>query len=82
MAEPRPVGRPAWLGVDLGTQSVRAVVVGEDGTPLGTGSVPLSSRRSDGRHEQDPETWWDAVAGATRQALDAAGPVTVRGLAC
>ncbi|MGH3730319.1 MAG: FGGY-family carbohydrate kinase [Micromonosporaceae bacterium] len=82
MGQPRRAGRPAWLGIDLGTQSVRAAVIADDGTRLGTGSVPLTSHRTDGRHEQQPETWWQATAGACRQALTAAGPVTVRGLAC
>ena len=72
-----------WMGVDLGTQSVRAVLAAEDGTVLGTGAAPLRSQRwPDGRHEQDPETWWTAVATACRQALAAAGPVDVGGVAC
>lgn len=73
----------AWMGVDLGTQSVRAVLVADDGAVLGAGAAPLQSRRwPDGRHEQNPEAWWTAVAAASRQALDAAGPVDVGGVAC
>lgn len=81
------MGRPdldrrAWLGVDIGTTGVRAVLVADDGAVLGTGTASLESRRwPDGRHEQDPEQWWDAVAAATRQAL--AGPAAgVAGVAC
>ncbi|MER6343034.1 FGGY-family carbohydrate kinase [Streptomyces sp. NPDC001595] len=60
-----------WLGIDLGTQSVRALVVTADGTVLGSGAVPVGGRRDGVRHEQDPRTWWTAVCGAARQALRA-----------
>ncbi|MEU0455092.1 hypothetical protein ABZ322_19165 [Streptomyces sp. NPDC006129] len=33
-----------WLGIDLGTQSVRALLVTADGTVLGSGSAPLTGR--------------------------------------
>lgn len=94
----------AWLGVDLGTQSVRAVLVGGPdaagpggggglggaggsgggaGAVLGRGTAPLRSRRwADGRHEQDPESWWTAVADAIRQALAENGAVEIDGIAC
>src|SRR5919197_4795090 len=73
----------AWFGVDLGTQSVRAVLVDDTGDLLGRGRARLSSHRwPDGRHEQGPESWWTAAADATRQALAEAGPVAVDGLAC
>ena len=45
----------AWLGLDLGTQSVRAIVVSGTGETLGVGSHKLTSRRDGPRHEQDPE---------------------------
>jgi len=81
------MGRPdldrrAWLGVDIGTTGVRAVLVADDGAVLGTGTASLESRRwPDGRHEQDPEQWWEAVAAATRQAL-AGTPAGVAAVAC
>jgi sugar (pentulose or hexulose) kinase len=55
------VAGPAWIGVDLGTQSVRAVLVHADGTVLARAARPLTSRRDGARHEQDPQTWLDAV---------------------
>jgi len=83
MREARPTSRRAWMGVDIGTQSVRVLLVDESGAVLGRGSVPLPSRRfDDGRHEQDPETWWNGFAEACQEALAAAGPVEVAGLAC
>ncbi|WP_020496276.1 FGGY-family carbohydrate kinase [Sciscionella marina] len=46
-----------WLGVDLGTQSARAVAVDEDGTQLAVGSAPLHGEREGARHVQDPAHW-------------------------
>ncbi len=54
----------AWVGIDLGTQSVRALAVAQDGTPLGVTSRPLRSTREGTRHEQDPASWWAAAADA------------------
>jgi sugar (pentulose or hexulose) kinase len=59
----------AWLGLDLGTQSVRAMAVSGSGETLAVGSHKLTSRRDGSRHEQDPEEWWRAVAAASRAAL-------------
>ncbi|GGW80087.1 FGGY-family carbohydrate kinase [Streptomyces lomondensis] len=71
-----------WLGVDLGTQSVRVLLVTADGTVLGSGSAPLSGRREGVRHEQDPVRWWQALCTASRAALGSAPPGTpVGGLA-
>src|SRR5215203_2793228 len=73
---------PLTIGIDLGTQSVRVVLVQEDGTVTSSGSAPLSSKRYDEvRHEQDPETWWVAVAQATREAGRDLGDTEVAGLA-
>ncbi|MCI3269615.1 FGGY-family carbohydrate kinase [Streptomyces cylindrosporus] len=68
-----------YLGIDLGTQSVRALLVTADGTVLGRGSAPLTGRREGNRHEQDPGDWWAGVCTASRQALK--GPHRPRGLA-
>ncbi|MFF8727339.1 FGGY-family carbohydrate kinase [Streptomyces sp. NPDC015171] len=60
----------AWLGVDLGTQGVRALLVAADGEVLGSGSAPLrNGHRAGVRHEQDPAEWWTAVCAACRTAL-------------
>ncbi|WP_330457846.1 FGGY family carbohydrate kinase [Streptomyces sp. NBC_00820] len=60
----------AWLGIDLGTQGVRALLVTADGTVVGSGSAPLRRDRREGaRHEQDPGEWWEAVCVACRGAL-------------
>ncbi|MEU8104984.1 FGGY family carbohydrate kinase [Nonomuraea muscovyensis] len=70
-----------WIGVDLGTQSVRAMAVADDGRVLGAASRPLTSHRDGPRHEQDPEQWWRELAAATREALHDVPPSRVRGVA-
>lgn len=75
-------GPDAWMGVDVGTQGVRALVVTGDGTVLGRGSSPLTGVRDGDRHEQDPGDWWYAARTAIRQALaTVAGPGRIRGVA-
>jgi FGGY family of carbohydrate kinases, N-terminal domain len=59
----------AWLGLDVGTQGVRAQAISDTGRVLGTGSYPLMSRREELQHEQDPEDSWRAVIYAFRAAL-------------
>ncbi|MEU6593404.1 FGGY family carbohydrate kinase [Streptomyces sp. NPDC046881] len=71
----------AWLGIDLGTQGVRALLVTADGRVPGSGAAPLTRGRREGaRHEQDPAEWWAAVGAACRAAL-AGARVRVAGVA-
>ncbi|MGC4937390.1 FGGY-family carbohydrate kinase [Kribbella sp. DT2] len=51
----------AWIGVDLGTQSVRAVLVAATGEVLARAARPLTSRRGKVWHEQDPQEWISTV---------------------
>src|SRR5689334_57391 len=71
----------AWLGLDLGTQSVRAMAVSSTGLVLGSGSHPLTSHRDESRHEQNPEDWWNAIAAACRTAVADLTPGMIRGVA-
>lgn len=71
----------AWVGVDLGTQSVRALVADAHGRTLGSGTVPLRSHRDGDRHEQDPDQWWAATSRAIRAALAQTPDASVRGVA-
>ncbi len=51
------------LGIDLGTSSVKIVLVDRGETPLASTEVPLaSSRPRPSWSEQDPDAWWEAVA--------------------
>jgi len=61
--------RNCWLGVDLGTQSVRALAVSRTGLIVGQGAHPVTTRRDGPRHEQDPEEWWHATVFACREAI-------------
>ncbi len=74
-------GGPVCVGIDLGTQGVRALAVGRDGTVAGRGAAPLRSRRDGERHEQSPRSWWPAVATACRAALAGIAAERVRAVA-
>ncbi|MFV0131269.1 FGGY-family carbohydrate kinase [Streptomyces sp. HMX112] len=76
-----PAPEAVHIGLDLGTQSARAVAVDGAGRLLGAATRPLTGRRDGVRHEQDPEEWWSALAGACREALAGIAPGRIRGLA-
>lgn len=73
--------RAAWLGIDLGTQSVRALAASSNGAVLAQAACPLSSHRDGPRHEQDPELWWSALATACQAALHDLVPGSINALA-
>jgi xylulokinase len=51
-----------YLGIDLGTSSVKTVLFGRDRRLLAQASAPLTvSRPRPGWSEQDPADWWAAV---------------------
>ena len=57
-----------FLGIDIGTSSVKAVLVDERQRLVGTASAPLAiSRPRDLWSEQNPEDWWVAVEQAVGQ---------------
>ncbi|TMR07467.1 carbohydrate kinase [Actinomadura soli] len=64
-----PGAEAVWVGVDLGTQGARALVVTASGDVVGSGARKLTGRRDGHRHEQDPEHWWTAASASCRQAL-------------
>ncbi len=52
----------AYLGIDIGTSAVKAVLVGGDQAVLGEASAELATARpKDLWSEQDPQDWWRAV---------------------
>jgi L-ribulokinase len=75
---------PLALGLDFGTESVRALIVGLDGEEVASAVAPYRhgqiTRRLPGSDEdlppdfalQDPQDWIDASAKAVRQALQQA----------
>jgi xylulokinase len=59
-----------FLGLDLGTSSLKALVLDVDGSIVGTASAGYPMHTPEpGYAESDPAAWWDAVADATREAL-------------
>ncbi len=59
-----------YLGIDLGTTGVKALLVGTDGAVKSTGyaSYPLYTPQAQ-YAEQDPQDWWQGMCDAIAQAL-------------
>ncbi len=56
-----------YLGIDIGTSSVKAVLVDEGGAIVAQASDSLDvSRPAPGFSEQDPHAWWRATVSAVR----------------
>ncbi|MGI9254571.1 MAG: xylulokinase, partial [Thermomicrobiales bacterium] len=67
-----------YLGIDLGTSSVKALVVDEAGTVRGVGSAEFpTDHPQPGWSEQNPEDWWAATVAAVRQATGWLPGVTI-----
>jgi xylulokinase len=68
------------LGLDLGTSSAKAVVVGTDGQVLAQASAGYAvTSAAAGYAESEPADWWSAVTACAREAVEAAGarPVAI-----
>ncbi|WP_369018966.1 xylulokinase [Thermatribacter velox] len=59
-----------FLGIDLGTQSVKVIAYNEKGElkALSTREYPIISKQP-GFAEQEPETWWEKTTEAIREVL-------------
>jgi sugar (pentulose or hexulose) kinase len=58
------------LGIDLGTGSVKAVLLDQAGKQVAVASAPVGLQEpQQGWAESDPEQWWAAVECAVRRAL-------------
>jgi xylulokinase len=69
-----------YLGIDIGTSGVKAVLVDESGAPVEQQTAPLSVSRPRALwSEQEPETWWSATTAAVTE-LPAAARRVVRGV--
>jgi len=65
---------PYVLGIDVGSQSVKGLLLDPDGRPCGSAAHPLSLRHPQGGWaEQDPIDWDTAVGAVVAGALAAAG---------
>lgn len=72
---------PVYLGIDLGTQSAKAMAVTEDGRVAASASVPLTSSRENHRHEQNAEEWWSAVCASCRRVTTQLAGTPILGIA-
>ncbi len=62
------------IGIDGGTESVRATVFDLAGRRIGSASSAYPTQFSAGaRAEQDPEAWWASLGIAVRRAVEEAG---------
>ncbi len=51
-----------YLGIDLGTSEVKALVIDENNQVIASHSAPLSIQRPHPHwSEQSPELWWEAT---------------------
>jgi FGGY-family pentulose kinase len=66
--------RSLLLGLDVGTQSLRAALVDPSGRTVAYGTSPIGTRYPrPAWAEQDPEEWWAAAAAAVGRALGQGG---------
>lgn len=74
-----------YMGIDLGTSSVKVILIDEGGTLVDEASAPLTlSRPQPLWSEQDPQAWWDATQVAlgvlkARRSLDAIAGIGLSG---
>ena len=69
-----------FLGIDVGTSSVKAVLMDGSGQLVGQGSAPLTVERPQPLwSEQNPDAWWKATVEAVR-ALPAKERQAVKGI--
>ena len=56
-----------FLGLDVGTSGVKAILVAEGGAVAASATIPLTlSTPQPGWAEQEPGAWWDATVAAVR----------------
>ena len=61
-------------GIDLGTSSVKVMLMREDGTPLAISHAEYDVQKpAIDRAEQEPELWWTQTVKAVREAIARAG---------
>ncbi|WP_165066014.1 FGGY-family carbohydrate kinase [Paludisphaera rhizosphaerae] len=66
--------QPIVLGLDVGTQSLRAALVDLSGKTLAYGVEPIETTYPrPAWAEQQPQDWWTAAKSATRKALASSG---------
>ncbi|HWC80036.1 MAG TPA: FGGY family carbohydrate kinase [Pseudonocardiaceae bacterium] len=73
---------PAFLGIDLGTSSVKAIVLDSGGVPRGEAHRDYPVRSPwPGTAETDPADWWSATCEAVREAVANLDGVAIQSVA-
>jgi xylulokinase len=73
MAAAKGKGKAGFLGLDVGTSSVKACIVDERGRTVASAGMPLPLRTPEpGWTEQNPADWWKAAKPAIKRAVAAA----------
>lgn len=70
----------SYLGIDLGTTSVKALLLGDDGVVQASYGVPYSTNRTAVGVEQDPAAWLDGVATTVAAVLGSGSGANVAGV--
>ena len=73
------------LGIDMGTESVRAGIYDVNGTPLAlSASAYKTTHPHAGWAEQDPNEWWSSLVSAVHGAMKQADiqPESIAGISC
>ena len=65
----------SWLGIDIGTSALKALLISDDGVVLARSSVPYqdASTGPGALDEQDPAIWVDAAQAAVRECVREGG---------
>ena len=59
-----------WLGIDLGTSGIKAVIINETGEVVSMGYAEQNViTPKSGFAEQNPEVWWEACCSAVKMAV-------------
>jgi xylulokinase len=73
--------QPAFLGIDVGTSSIKVVAVAASGEPLAISSSPMAvSVAQPGWSEQRPEEWWVGTCSAIKEVLTAIENTEILGI--
>ena len=71
----------AWLGIDVGTSSVKVLIVDRDGVALASATENLQLVMDEPlQAEQDAEGWWIATCAAIQRCLADAPKARIRGV--
>ncbi len=74
MGDAAEITGPYLLGIDGGTEAIRAAIFTADGRSVGFARSPYATAfPHPGWAEGDPRDWWSALVRATRDVLDAHG---------